>query len=166
MKHLSHLFLIFLLGTGFFSCDKTWVFEKYQRIADAEWHKDSLIRFRVPVTDTLQSHNLLIGVRNTSHYKYSNLWLFLEMESPAGEMQKDTFNILLAQPSGEWLSEGIGKIKTRQAIFRRNLTFPHSGDYSISLQHGMREEVLKGIHDIGVRLEKVKNKSIEAEQRE
>jgi len=148
--------MVILIGTGFFACDKTWFFEEYQNLTDAEWHKDSVIRFQFPVTDTLQSYNLLLGVRNKTTYKYRNLWLFVEISHPNSQAMKDTFNILLAKPSGEWLGEGLGKIKSRQAMFLRNFYFPVSGNYTINIRHGMREKVLNGIHDIGFRVEKVK----------
>jgi gliding motility-associated lipoprotein GldH len=32
---------------------------------------------------------------------------------------------------------------------------PVSGKYTVKLRHGMREDVLKGIHDVGFRIEKV-----------
>ena len=35
------------------------------------------------------------------------------------------------------------------------LSMGMSGDYKISIQHGMREEYLKGISDLGIRIEKV-----------
>jgi gliding motility-associated lipoprotein GldH len=99
---------------------------------------------------------LLINIRNETSYRYSNLWLFVEIVQPDGEMLKETFEIALADASGEWLGSGIGGLKTRQAIFRRNVRLPVSGEYTVKIQHGMRQDVLKGIHDVGFRIEKVK----------
>ncbi len=154
-KFLICFFVIVIAAAGFMSCDQSQIFDKYKTIPDAQWHKDSLVVFTVPVTDTLQNHNLLVNVRNETTYNYSNLWLFVEICQPDGDMMKDTFQMVLAEPSGKWLGEGIGKLKTRQAIFRRNVYFPVSGEYTVRIQHGMREEALRGIHDVGFRVEKV-----------
>ena len=137
------------------ACDTNRVFDQYKPIEDAVWHKDSVVIFDVPVNDTLQNHNLLINVRNDVNYNYSNLWLFVTIEQPGGATSKDTFEMMLADPSGKWLGEGKGGLKNRKVIYRRNVFFPRSGDYGISLQQGMRNDELKGISDVGVRLEKV-----------
>ena len=149
------LLLVIVAGLGFTSCDKTVVFDKYKAIPKAGWHKDSLVVFNIPVEDTLQNHNLLINIRNETSYNFSNLWLFVEILQPDGELLTDTFEIALADPSGKWLGNGIGKLKTRKAIFRRNMKLPVSGEYTVKLQHGMRQNLLKGIHDVGFRIEKV-----------
>lgn len=154
-RFLPLLFLVITIGLGFTSCDKTVVFDKYKAIPKAGWHKDSLVVFNIPIEDTLQNHNLLINIRNETSYKFSNLWLFIEIRQPDGQLLTDTFEIALADPSGKWLGEGIGGIKTRESIFRRNVQLPVSGEYSVKLQHGMRQELLEGIHDVGFRIEKV-----------
>jgi gliding motility-associated lipoprotein GldH len=156
MKKLFLQLTIFgIILAGFTSCDSGRVFDKYHEISDSEWHKDSLVVFKIPVNDTLNTHNLLLQIRNETNYKYSNLWLFVEIEQPGGEVLRDTFEIVVAHPSGRWLGKGFGGLKTLQTVYRRDVFFPVSGEYTISLQHGMREEVLTGIHDVGIRIEKI-----------
>lgn len=147
-------FVCFTL-TAFYACDSQSVFDKYQEIAESEWHKDSLVVFQIPVSDSLQNHNMFIQLRNETTYKYSNLWLFVKIEQPGGQVLRDSFEVVIADPSGRWLGEGIGGLKTIKKLYRRNVYFPVSGNYTISLQQGMREEILTGIHDIGIRIEKV-----------
>lgn len=151
------LFSVFLaaISIGFYACDSARVYDQYRKIPEAGWHKDSLTIFTVPVSDTLQNHNLLIQVRNQNTYKYSNLWLFVEILQPGGNVVRDTFEIVLADHMGRWLGDGMGGIKTVQAIYRRGVYFPVSGEYTISLQQGMRDEILTGIHDVGIRIEKI-----------
>jgi gliding motility-associated lipoprotein GldH len=155
MKQTAFLAIFLMLLTAALpSCDSARIFDQYQKIPGAAWHKDSLIHFHIPVTDTLQKQNLLIQIRNETTYQYSNLWLFIEITQPGGKVVRDTFEVALAEPSGRWLGDGFGGIKTLQTRYRSNFWFPVAGDYSISLQHGMREEILKGIHDVGIRIEK------------
>lgn len=137
------------------SCDSTRVYEEYHSIPEPGWHKDSVSVFEVLITDTLQNHNLLVNVRNSISYKYSNLWLFIEIEQPGGTFANDTFELSLADPMGKWLGEGFGGLKTRQVVYRRNVYFPRRGTYSIQIRQGMREEILEGINDIGFRVEKI-----------
>ncbi len=155
MKQLKYQSLLFgFLLVIVSSCDSNRVFEQYKPIPKSGWNKDSVVVFTIPVTDTLQNHNLYVDVRNDVSYSYSNLWLFIEIDQPGGKVLKDTFELSLADPTGKWLGEGMGGRKTRQVIYRRNVYFPVSGTYEIKLQQGMRETNLKGISDIGIRLEK------------
>ena len=131
------------------------VYDTYYPIENSAWHKDSLLVFNVPVEDTLQNHNLYINVRNNVDYGFSNLWLFVEVAQPGGMAVRDTFEMVLADPSGKWLGEGFGGLKTREAIYRRNVFFPASGEYKFTIQQGMRKEVLEGISDVGLRIEKI-----------
>lgn len=150
----NNLLVIIMLLVGLSACDNTRVYDKYKEIPESTWNKDSIVVFEVPVDDTLQNHNLLIQIRNETSYRFSNLWLFIEIIQPDGETIKDTFEVLLAEPSGRWLGEGFGGLKTRQTIYRRDVYFPASGKYTVAIQHGMRDEDLEGIHDVGFRVEK------------
>jgi gliding motility-associated lipoprotein GldH len=147
---LAGLLLLLIIA-----CDRNRVFEEYQPIPHDGWHKDALINFNVPITDTFENHNLYINVRNDVKYSYSNLWLFVEINQPGEISVTDTFELSLADPSGRWLGDGFGGVKTRQVVFRRNVFFPVSGEYKFNIQHGMREELLQGITDIGFRVEKL-----------
>ncbi len=149
------IILTILVLTGFSSCDRNLIFEKYEPIPENGWHKDSLVVFNIAVTDTLQNHNLYINVRNDIEYKYSNLWLFIEINQPGEIGVADTLELTLADPKGKWLGEGFGGIKTQQIRYKSGVYFPVSGEYTINIQHGMRDEPLEGITDIGFRVEKV-----------
>ncbi|MEN8118269.1 MAG: gliding motility lipoprotein GldH [Bacteroidota bacterium] len=154
MQKVFQLIITGFIVVIFFACDVNRVFEDYRPVPDGKWHKDSLMVFNIPVTDTVQNNNLYVNIRNDVKYSYSNLWLFIEIIQPGGTAVKDTFEMVLADSSGKWLGEGFGGLKTRQAVYRRNVFFPASGDYTVNVQHGMREEVLDGISDVGFRVEK------------
>jgi gliding motility-associated lipoprotein GldH len=157
MKKLGFQFFagcVFLIAIQ--ACNKGGIFNEYKTIPQAVWNRDSLVQFQVPVADTLQRHNLFIGVRNDIEYKYSNLWLFVEIVQPGDTTAvKDTFEFTLADPSGKWLGSGFGGVKTNEILFRNNVYFPVAGQYNVKIQHGMRGKLLEGITDIGFRVEKL-----------
>ncbi len=155
MKRLFQLIMIVASLPVLFACRQNLVFEQYQNISDEKWYKDSVLVFNVAIEDTTQNNNFIINVRNDVDYEYSNLWLFLSIEQPDGKILDDKFEVALADPSGQWLGNGFGGLKTREAVYRRNIFFPVSGEYKIRIQQGMREDYLKGISDIGIRIEAV-----------
>jgi gliding motility-associated lipoprotein GldH len=150
----SHLVFIGLIIVLFSACDNNRVFEEYKEIPQSVWNKDSILVFDIPISDTLQNQNLYINTRNDIDYSYSNLWLFITINQPGEIALTDTFEVALAMPNGKWLGEGFGGIKTQQVSYKKNVYFPVSGDYKIEIQHGMRDELLEGITDIGFRVEK------------
>lgn len=150
---LSYIFsIIFCVGIS--SCDRRKVFEDYRKLNPDGWNKDSVVVFNVPITDTTRNANLYLDIRNKGNYPYSNLWLFLSIKSPDGKQVTDTVEFTLAEPSGRWKGSGLGGLYDNQILYRKSVYFPHKGDYRFSIKQGMRDNVLKGINDIGIRVEK------------
>ncbi len=160
-NNLWYLF-IFLIS-GFFSCDSSQVFDEYKTVSDS-WHKDNTITFNITPPDTLKSYNLFINIRNTSDFKYSNLFLVVEMNFPNGKAIKDTLEYIMAKPNGEFLGTGFSDIKENKLWYKEGIVFEESGVYKVNIQHAMRENGsvkgianLEGITDVGFRIEKIIN---------
>ncbi|MGQ8337242.1 gliding motility lipoprotein GldH [Sunxiuqinia sp. A32] len=151
---MKRFLVILLLATIIFSCDDNRIFEDYHTIDTKGWHKDSIQVFEVEASDAQQNHNVYINIRNKGNYPNSNLWLFLTIDSPDGESLTDTVEFVLAEPSGKWTGSGIGDLFDNQFPYRQNVYFPEAGTYRFSIQQGMRTELLEGIHDVGLRIEK------------
>lgn len=152
-QSLIYILSIFLI-TGFASCDRKRVFEAYHTIGENGWNKDSVVIFNVALKDTTRNHNMYVNIRNKGTYPYSNLWLFLSIGSPDGKMLTDTVEFSLAEPSGRWKGSGIGDLHDNQILYKSSVYFPHKGKYTFQIKQGMRDNVLLGIRDIGLRIEK------------
>jgi gliding motility-associated lipoprotein GldH len=149
------ILVVLILLITILSCNRGGVFGEYKTIPKSVWNRDSLVVFQIPVTDTIQRHNLFLNVRNDIEYKYSNLWLFVEIIQPGDSTALiDTFEFTLADQTGKWLGHGFGGVKTNEMLFKRNVYFPVPGNYGLQIQHGMRGKLLEGITEIGYRLEK------------
>jgi len=154
MKQFFFLLFSLFLVTGLISCDRRKVFESYIKLDDKGWNKDSLVVFHVPLKDTIRNNNLYVNIRNKGTYPYSNLWLFLSIGSPDGTTRTDTVEFSLAEPSGRWKGSGIGGLHDNQILYKKSVFFPHKGVYTFKIKQGMRDNVLSGIRDIGIRVEK------------
>lgn len=157
-------FWIILFGCAFVcSCDSNRVFDEYKSVPN-QWHKDSIISFNVIPPDSTNNYNLFVNLRNTNEYKYSNLFLIVEMDYPNGKIQKDTLEYKMADPNGKLLGTGFTDVKENKLWYKgfdRPFVFNESGEYKIKIQHAMRQngqvngiENLEGITDIGFRIEK------------
>ena len=154
MRQLFSYLFIVLFFVGISSCDRRKVFESYHELDPNGWNKDSIVVFNVQMNDTIKNHNLYVDIRNAGTYPYSNLWLFLSIGSPDGKLLTDTVEFTLADPSGRWRGSGIGGLHDNQILYKSSVYFPHKGKYKFMIKQGMRDNVLKGIRDIGIRVEK------------
>ena len=154
MKQLFFYLLSLILVVGAVSCDRKRVFESYKTLEEKGWNKDSIVVFNVPLTDTIKNHNLLVNIRNKGTYPYSNIYLFMTIGSPDGTTKTDTVEFTLAEPNGRWKGSGIGGLHDNQILYRNSVFFPRKGTYKFQIKQGMRDNVLHGIRDIGIRIEK------------
>lgn len=148
------------------SCDSNGVYDAYQSVPN-QWQKDSAISFKVTPPDSIKPYNLFVNIRNTNTYKFSNLFLIVEMVYPHGKTTKDTLEYLMAKPNGELLGKGITDIKENKLWYKGHenpFVFEEIGDYKINIQHAMRNngdvkgvDKLEGITDVGFRIETTSN---------
>ncbi len=64
------------------------------------WKWQDAREFEVDITDTISLHNIYLQVRHTVEYPMSNLYMFVHVKGPSGQLLKDTVNLILANPDG------------------------------------------------------------------
>lgn len=155
MVRISGISLAVLMALALVACDPARVFDEYRPIPGATWNADSVVTFNFSIARTNQNNNLWFNIRNDNSYEFSNLWMFVTIVPPSGAAVTDTVQVILADPAGKWLGRGFTGTYDNRLIYRRNVFFPESGEYSLHIRHGMRPHNLSGITDVGVRIEKV-----------
>jgi len=118
------------------------------------WNSIDNASFDWDVIDLDLKYDAFIDIRHNSDYPYSNLYLFLDFTFPNGNQRRDTLACVLADERGRWFGSGIGDIIDHRVSFQENFEFPINGKYRLKVAHGMRQDPLVGITDIGFRLEK------------
>jgi gliding motility-associated lipoprotein GldH len=142
------------------SCDSNRVYDVYKSLPN-QWHKDSVVIFKINPPDSINPYNLFVNLRNNDDYKYNNLYLIVEMNFPHGKIIKDTLQYRMAKPNGELLGTGFTDVKENKLWYKEQVVFKETGEYTINIQHAMRENGkvngvvnLEGITDVGFRIEK------------
>jgi gliding motility-associated lipoprotein GldH len=151
------IILSFLLILSFWvlqSCDSRRFFEENKIIDKSVWNNKDKAIFNVLITDILSSYDFFINLRNSGDYQYSNIYLFLKTVFPDGKVARDTIECQLADYDGKWLGSGISNLKFNRFLFRKGVRFPQKGQYVFEVEQAMRVNDLKGISDIGIRIEK------------
>jgi gliding motility-associated lipoprotein GldH len=152
--HLSLMCTVIMAVILTFSCDNHAVYDRNISIPKFSWNFQDTLSFHVNIADTFHVHNIYLNIRNSENYQYSNIFLFVSTYAPTGYFLKDTFEIKLADKSGKWLGRGVGNIFSLQVPYKRKIKFPYKGIYLFEIQHGMWNKDLKGIADVGLRVEK------------
>jgi gliding motility-associated lipoprotein GldH len=121
-------------------------------VENSKWAKEGALKMTFEVSDTIRLFDFIVDIRHDDRYKYSNLYLFVDMSFPNGKVSSDTLELNLSDASGEWLGTGAGSLYEVGFKFKDRKKFPLSGVYNVSIRHGMREEEIEGITDVGLRI--------------
>lgn len=137
----------------FFSCDTKLTYETFKKVDETAWNYHNEQQFIIPIQEE-EHYRMSIALRNTANYQKANLWLFITLSSPSGKEQRDTINCLLADDYGYWLGSGFSGLYFTEHNLPKTITFDEKGDWKLAITHGMREDDIKGIKEVGVLLRK------------
>lgn len=106
---------------------------------------------------------MFVTLRNNNDYRFSNLFLIVELNYPNGKITTDTLQYKMTEPNGKFLGSGFSDVKENKLWYKghkEGFTFNEQGEYEIKVKHAMRENAevngvteLKGITDVGFRVE-------------
>ncbi len=125
-------------------------FSAFTAFPKAEWEYAVPSQFRV---DTLRDSisrggTLILSLRHTAGYEYSNIWLELSYPLTDSTSAADTFNIVLADDFGHWLGRGIGP--SVQITDTLSTDFTVRRGETVTLRHIMRMDTLRNIEQVGI----------------
>lgn len=150
-------FSIFFSVVLFFiliACTPKSILHEYKQLPSEGWYKDSTANFEVTITDTSAHYKLFLNIRNKSDYPYQNFWTFITTMSPDSTVTTDSIECYLANTQGKWLGSGISSLYEMQVLLENDFRFKTQGKYYFTIRQGMRDDLLKGISDIGLEIQK------------
>jgi gliding motility-associated lipoprotein GldH len=137
----------------FTACQPIDVFEKNVSIPGFAWASDFKPEVSFEITDTTSLYTTFIVLRHMDAYRYKNMWVNVHIKPPSGPERVLRAELKLATDEKGWLGSGMDDIFEH----RIQLTSPEplvAGTYTIRLENIMREDPLKNVMDVGIRLEK------------
>ncbi|MCK9447489.1 MAG: gliding motility lipoprotein GldH [Bacteroidales bacterium] len=154
LKKDSRQIVIFaFIAVAMYSCQPNTLFDQVQSIETDGWSISNEIPFNFDVQDTNQLYSFFMHIRNDDSYRYSNLYVFMHTRFPNGNITRDTIECVLADPTGKWFGKGTGRFQDHKILLNPSIKFPLQGIYQIQIEQAMREEPLKGIKAVGIRIE-------------
>ncbi len=137
------------------ACQSVPAFESYQELSGESWENNHVLEFNAHIPDS-GLYQVTLHIRHTSNFEMTNLWCIISTRSHASQQLHDTVNIKIASPSGNWLGKG-GQIKTVSQIINKNPVTLPQGNVLFRIKQGMQSENLRGVKNVGIRIEKVKD---------
>jgi len=134
------------------------VFEKNVVIPGQQWAGSfrPKIDFTVAREDTAASYNVYMVLRHTDAYGYNNMWVKGTVREPGDTAARSQrYDLTLATNDKGWLGSGMDDIYEHRILIQPLTKFKRPGTYSFTLEQIMREDPLKHVLNVGVRVEKV-----------
>lgn len=148
---------LILLSVIFSSCIKNdALIDTHQAISRHRWSYLNKVQIPFEISDTAARYNLLINLRHTSEYKYSNIFFLIHIILPDGKKFVERKEFRLALPDGEWLGKGAGDIYSYELPYKADYKFNRKGKYVLILEQNMRDNPLREVTDAGLRVELAK----------
>jgi gliding motility-associated lipoprotein GldH len=150
--------IVLLLIAGFISCETINLFEKNVAIPGHAWDAAYKPEFSFDITDTTSFYNIFFVIRHTDAYGFNNIWVKATSMAPGDTTSNaERFDFLLASQD-RWLGSAMDDIYEHRILFyKQPVKFRRSGSYKVKLEQVMRENPLKHVMNVGLRVEKVKS---------
>jgi len=144
----------FVSTIALFSCNTIDVFEKFESFPKNEWHVSKQPSFSFEVKDTTAPYYIYFVIRHTDAYKYNNIWVNINTQSPVGTKQTQLVNVKLADNTNGWLGAGMDDIFDSRIKITKAPVALKAGVYTFTIAQAMRDEPLAAVLSAGIRVEK------------
>jgi gliding motility-associated lipoprotein GldH len=134
--------------------DKNAIIDQNTAVNDHNWTYLNKFKFTFKIDDEKPGYNLYMNLRVTGDYKYSNLFVLISQNGPGIKNAVKRYEMRLANKDGEWLGKGSGNLYSYQEPFLINHKFPAKGTYTFIIEQNMRDNPLREVSDVGLRVEK------------
>lgn len=140
------------------SCQTVDLYEKNVAIPGHAWASSFKPRFTFEIRDTA-AYDIYIVVRHNEKYTWNNIWLKLTTQFPGDTaIRSAQYELPLANSQG-W----IGSEHAMDDLYEHRIlitppnqpvVFPRPGTYTFTIEQIMREDPLRNVLNVGLRIEK------------
>lgn len=134
------------------------VFEKDVPLPGQEWASSNQPTFTFDISDqdTANLYNVYVVLRHTDAYDFNNIWIRGSAREPGDTaVHSQRYDLSLADNEKGWTGTGMDDIYEHRIEIQHRTKFNRPGAYSFTLEQIMREDPLKHVLNVGVRIEKV-----------
>ena len=141
------------------SCHGRVLYSHVHDLPVEEWHADSVLTFAYTPIDSVADYSIRFVVKHTNQYPYQNLWMFVHEYQDSICTMIDTIECYLADDYGRWYGKGVSSYEL-PLVYQEPVSyhFPNT-IHTITLQQGMRSELVKGIQSVGIEVVRINHRN-------
>ena len=148
--------IILLASLILTSCTTVDLYERTVSLPGHEWKSTNKPEFHFTIADTTTLYQVYFVIRHTEKYNYNNIWVNYYYQPPNDTLHKEAREFQLATNEKGWLATGMDDIYEHRIKLAPDAGKLKAGTYKFILENIMREDPLKEVLNVGVRVEKVK----------
>ena len=156
----QYLFVLAIVPFLLSCSNEDTIVNEYSDIPNTKFSFLDTINFQVQIEDTVNTHDVLLQLRTSTDYKWSNMFLFSDIEFPNGKTRSDTFQIFITDKKGHWTGKKSGVMVNFNHYLYKNIKFPIKGQYQFKFNQAMRDTILNEVISIGLKINKTNNKTL------
>jgi len=155
---LPTLILCGMLG-ALSGCTSLELYERTVPLPAQQWKSEYIPSFDFDIADTTARYDVALVLRHRDRYHYNNIWLQLSLTDPQGKSYSFETDFLLGTNETGWLGAGMDdiyehRISLQKELVAQGISFRQAGTYRFRIKQLMREDPLKEVMNIGIRIEK------------
>ena len=155
----NYIFSLFItVATILVSCNRKTVYDHYEHTPLTGWEKNDTLIYRMPVFDKGGDYSEILGMRISDNYPFTSICIIVDNTIiPKGNplnlsTQSDTITCSLFDSDGSIKGDGVSIFQYRNHV--KNICVEEGDSLEVRVRHNMKREILNGILDIGILLNK------------
>jgi gliding motility-associated lipoprotein GldH len=134
----------------------TGTFEKSVSLPDHQWPSSVKPDIEFNITDTVSLYNIYIVLRHSDAYHFNNIYVRATVTEPGGGRPKaGDYDLQLANNEKGWIGTAMDDIYDARLLIQPRTRFTKAGTYHFVIEQLMREDPLKNMLSVGLRVEKM-----------
>ncbi|MEI9808477.1 MAG: gliding motility lipoprotein GldH [Bacteroidota bacterium] len=136
------------------SCTTVDLYEKTVPVPGHAWQSSFQPAFDFTIKDTTQYYQPYLVLRHNEKYNFNNIYINLYVKGPGQDTaQKYLLDLELANNEGGWKATGMDDIYEHRIELDKP-KYLKAGNYTFKVEQIMRENPLRNVLDVGIRIEK------------
>ncbi|HAI76190.1 MAG TPA: gliding motility lipoprotein GldH [Microscillaceae bacterium] len=142
------------------ACNSSVVVEKHVTLTQGQWNLQQVPAFEFTIQDTNATYQVDYIIENTLDYPFYNLYVRYECFDPSGKIVASQLQhvLLFEEKSGKPIGKPDWKAKnfTADLVAIPALKFKTPGKHTFKLTQYMRQNPLKAVNKVGIRIQKTR----------
>lgn len=150
MKQTKNTFyVLILLLSIMLACNNSRDFYNLRTFENYKWDKSDKVNFEFYVDDINKKYNMFLNLRYIQGFPYKYLHLIISITEPNGKIKTNDVTIEIISDKKEYIGDGAGSYWDLDYPVP-DYQFTQKGEYKISIEHAMRDDILNMINEIGI----------------